>query len=337
MAVTIKDVALRAGVSIASVSRALHGTGVVTDQTRLRVVTAARELRYTPHETARSLIRRRTNTVGVLLPDIFGEYFSDLIQSVDHAARKRGLHLLVTGSRGDNEELARALRSMSGRVDGVLIMSPFADVGILDGSLPDSMPAVLMNTPNEGGRRPAIFIDNFGGAREMVQHLLRLGHQRIAHICGPGNNYEANERLRGFKAAMSASPAGDSEVIAGDFTEECGFRIGKALAKRGQLPDAVFAANDMMAIGCLLALRECGLRVPEDMAIAGFDDIPVARYLTPPLTTVRTQAAAVGMQALAVLAEVIEGKTPDSNRESVLAAKIVVRASCGEQSATVAP
>jgi len=171
MAVTIKDVALRARVSIASVSRALHGTGVVTEKTRLRVERAARQLRYTPHGVARSLITRRTNTIGVLLPDIYGEYFSELIRGIDRAARLRGLHLLVSSSHGDAEEASLALRAMNGRVDGVLIMSPYVDAQLLGNALPATLPTVLLNTPDNAARAPAFMIDDFGGAKAMVEHL----------------------------------------------------------------------------------------------------------------------------------------------------------------------
>src|SRR5258708_11914763 len=136
MAVTIKDVALRARVSIASVSRARHGRGIVTEKTRLRVERAARQRRYTPHGVARSLITRRTNTIGVLLPDIYGEYFSELIRGIDRAARLRGPHLLVTSSHGHATEASLALRSLSGRLDGLLVMSPSVDPQLLRNALP---------------------------------------------------------------------------------------------------------------------------------------------------------------------------------------------------------
>src|SRR5260221_1136840 len=177
MAATIKDVALRARVSIASVSRALNGTGVVTDQTRQRVLRAAQHLRYTPHQAARSLITRRTGTIGVLLPDMYGEYFSELIRGIDRAARLRGLHLLVSSSHGDANEAVLALRAMNGRVDGVLIMSPYVDSNLLDKALPANLPTVLMNTPANAERAPALLTDNFCGARGKAEALRALSYQ----------------------------------------------------------------------------------------------------------------------------------------------------------------
>src|SRR5258705_4607611 len=152
MAVTIKDVALRARVSIASVSRALNGTGVVTDQTRQRVLRAAQHLRYMPHQAARSLITRRTGTIGVLLPDMYGEYFSELIRGIDRAARLRGLHLLVSSSHGDADEAVLALRAMKCRVGGVLIMSASVDSYMPDQALPATLPTGLMKKPPNAER-----------------------------------------------------------------------------------------------------------------------------------------------------------------------------------------
>ena len=328
MAVTIKDVARRANVSIASVSRVLNGTGVVSEPTRQRVLRAAQHLRYTPHEAARSLITRRTNTIGVLLPDMHGEYFSELIRGIDRAARVNNLHLLVSSSHGDEKEAALALRSMHGRVDGVLIMSPSVDAKTLVEALPTSLPVILLNTLDTSACAASFMIDDFGGAESMVKHLLAQGYKRIAHITGPENNYESNERLRGYRAALGPKPANKSAVFAGAFTEESGYLAGRQIAAADPRPDAVFASNDMMAIGCLFALTEAGIRVPTDIALTGFDDIPIARFVTPPLTTVRAQTTELGRQSLEELARVI--KEPGSVRRDSrkLATHLVIRASC---------
>jgi LacI family transcriptional regulator len=333
MAVTIKDVALRARVSIASVSRALNGTGVVTEKTRERVLRAAEHLRYTPHQAARSLINGRSGTIGVLLPDMYGEYFSELIGGIDRAARARGLHLLVSSSHGDADEATAALRAMNGRVDGVLIMSPHVDVPLLNRALPAMLPTVLINTPLDGNRVPAFATDNFGGARAMVEHLRSLGYQRIAHIAGPDSNYEAGERLRGYQTALGPALAAGNLVYRGAFTEESGYLAGRQIAAATPRPQAVFAANDMMAIGCLFALTEAGVRVPEDIALAGFDDIPIARYVTPPLTTVRAQTTELGRQALEELAAAIDAPEKAQRTRRILGTQLVIRASCSAKPA----
>ena len=328
MAVTIKDVAREAQVSIATVSRVVNGHGNVTDATRTRILGVAERLRYVPDSAARSLITGLTHTIGVLLPDMHGEYFSELIRGIDRAARLRGLHLLVSSSHGDADEATRVLRSMNGRVDGILIMSPHVDAQLLDRALPVGLPTVLMNTPGGAGRAPAFVTDNYGGARAMVEHLAKVGYKRIAHITGPESNYESGERLRGYRDALGVDDAGDELVFEGNFTEESGYLAGRKIAASMPRPDAVFAANDMMAIGCLFALTEAGLRVPQDVALAGFDDIPIARFVTPPLTTVRAQTTELGRQALEELARGIDN--PDSARRThhELKTQLVIRASC---------
>jgi LacI family transcriptional regulator len=328
LAVTIKDVARHAQVSIASVSRVLNRTGVVSEPTRQRVLHAAQHLRYTPHEAARSLITRRTRTVGVLLPDMHGEYFSELIRGIDRAARLSGLQLLVSSSHGDASEAALVLRSMHGRVDGVLIMSPYAEARKLIDAVPATLPVVLLNTPDETSRAATFMIDDFGGAKAMVEHLRSVGYRRIAHIAGPDSNFEARERLRGFYAALGSAEAGKALVIPGSFTEESGQAAGRQIAAATPRPDAVFAANDMMAIGCMLALTELGLRVPQDVALAGFDDIPIARFVSPPLTTVRAQTTELGRQALEELAHAIDSPGEIRHPTHTLATTLVMRNSC---------
>jgi LacI family transcriptional regulator len=328
MAVTIKDVAREAQVSTATVSRVVNGHGNVTDATRARILGVTERLRYVPDCAARSLATGLNHTIGVLLPDMHGEYFSELIRGIDRAARQRKLHLLVSSSHGDADEARLALRSMNGKVDGVLIMSPHVDAQLLERALPRALPMVLMNTPAAAGRAPAFMTDNFGGARAMVEHLRALGYQRIAHITGPESNFESGERLRGYRAALGRRLASRGVVVSGDFTEESGYLAGRKIAAATPRPDAVFAANDMMAIGCLCALTEAGVRVPQDIALAGFDDIPTARFVTPSLTTVRTETTELGRLAFEELACAIEQPASVRRTRHTLGTRLVVRASC---------
>ncbi len=329
MAITIKDVARLASVSVATVSRALNGAENILPETRARVMTAAQELRFTPSSAARSLISRRTHTVGALLPDLYGEYFSELIRGIDLKARARGLHLLVSSSHGDASEAAAALRAMLGRVDGLLVMSPHVDTASLAANLPHGLPVVLINTRLPDAAVASFAIDNHGGAFAMTRHLVSRGHRLIAFIAGPDNNYEAQERLRGYRSALAELlPSQPELVLPGDFNEETGWRAGSEIATLAQRPSAVFCGNDMMAIGCLAALAEAGVRVPQDIAVAGFDDIPIARYLTPPLTTVRVRIAELGSLALDRLASAIENPGRSAAQHQTLRAELVVRQSC---------
>lgn len=328
MAVTIKDVAREAGVSVATVSRALNGHSNVTEQTRAHVMNIATALRFIPSQAARSMISRRTHTVGALLPDLHGEYFSELIRGIDLAARARGLHLLVSSSHGDASEAAAALRAMNGRVDGLLVMSPHANADFLWGNVPADLPAVLMNTQVAGGNHSSFAVDNYGGAFAMVKHLVERGHQRIAFVAGPESNFEAHERLRGYRSALAElRPGQDEQVLQGDFTQESGYRVGNQIVALTERPTAVFASNDMMAIGCLAALNEAGLQVPGDVALAGFDDIPISRYVNPPLTTVRARITELGALALDRLASCIEEPERATPQHQMLRADLVLRQS----------
>jgi len=328
MAVTIKDVAREAGVSVATVSRALNGHSNVTEQTREHVLSIATALRFIPSQAARSMISRRTHTVGALLPDLHGEYFSELIRGIDLAARARGLHLLVSSSHGDASEAAAALRAMNGRVDGLLVMSPHANADFLWGNVPADLPAVLMNTQVIGGTHSSFVVDNYGGAVAMLRHLVERGHQRIAFVAGPESNFEAHERLRGYRSALAElRPGQDEQVLQGDFTQESGFRVGNQIVALNERPTAVFAANDMMAIGCLSALNEAGVQVPTDIALAGFDDIPISRYINPPLTTVRARITELGALALDRLASCIEEPERATPQHQMLRADLVIRQS----------
>jgi len=333
MPATIKDVAESAGVSVATVSRVLNNLDVVSDATRQRVSDAAAKLGYIPHGGARSLSMRRTECVGAILPDLHGEFFSELIRGIDRVARLKGQHLLLTPSHDHADELAAALRSMQGRADGVLVMSPHLDAEVLRRNLPSTMPAVLMNTPRHGTPYSSFLVDNHGGASAMVRHLWARGHRRIAMIAGPEGNFDADERRRGFAETMAKlAPRSHPQILRGDFTEESGQRAGREIAAMRQRPDAVFAANDTMAIGCLLALRDARVEVPRDIALAGFDDIPVARYVNPPLTTVRVAIAELGEAAFERLMRAVERRGQDKPSKQLLRTELVVRASCSSHS-----
>ena len=336
MAATIRDVARAANVSVATVSRALNEHSNVSPETRTRVEQAARQLGFVPSGAARSLITRRTQTIGVLLPDLYGEFFSELIRGIDTAARGHRLHLLLSGSHGDRAEAAAAIKAMSGRVDGLLIMSPHLDASALADNLPRALPVVLMNTRSDGVEVASLTVDNYGGAYAMVRHLVGRGHKTIAFIGGPELNFEAQERLRGYSEALAhLLSAAEPLVLPGDFTEEAGWRVGNRIIAMPRRAEAIFAANDAMAIGCLFSLGEAGIQVPRDIALVGFDDIPLARFVNPPLTTVRVRIAELGSLALERLALSIENRSVVSARPQTLRSELVVRSSCGRPQANV--
>lgn len=320
--VTIKDVAREADVSIASVSRVLNGVGRVGAATRSRILSTAERLRYVPHEGARSLINRRTDTIGMILPDMHGEFFSELLRGADAAARARGLHLLVSTSHGSEAEAASAIRSMRGRVDGLVIMSPHSGTGETPPPLPADIPAVLMNG-TAGDGQSCVNVQNREGAVAMVRHLAEAGARRIAHIAGPRGNRDARDRLRGYFEARPTE-LDERYVVAGDFTAASGYAAGRQLASLPEPPQAIFAANDMMAAGCLEALEHLGVRVPDRIAVGGFDDVPLARFLRPALTTMRVNVADLGSMALERLAAALDNDRTAPVVETILP-ELVVR------------
>lgn len=327
---TIRDVARKADVSIATVSRVLNGHPRVSQATRERVAAAARELDYWPNSAARSLITSRTHVLGVLLPDLYGEFYSEVIRGIDHAARTSRFQILISSSHADTDELMSAALSMRGRIDGLLVMAPDGRSGGALERLRDRFPLMLINSRGGWEGCSSFSIANHEGALAITQHLLTLGHQDIAFVTGPKDNVDAERRLSGYCDALRAAGIDPDPTrrIEGDFTEASGHAAARRLLGLQVRPTAVFAANDAMAIGLLSALHEADVRVPQEVSVAGFDDIAIAQYVTPPLTTVRVDAFALGKKAVEQLVYELACEDPVLPRHEVLATNLVVRRSC---------
>lgn len=317
---TIRDVARRAQLSVATVSRALNGFENVSEQARERIALAVSELGYVPHAGARSLSLARNNAIGVVLPDLHGEFFSEIVRGMDREASRRGYLLLLSNLHAKSEQATQAVRAMRGRVDGLIVMAPHLGEEELAAALPSGFPAVLVNTRGHAGGHSAIHLDNAAGAAAVVGHFAALGHKRLVHIAGPSGNIDAQERSVATKAAAKKHGL-ELTIIEGNFEEESGAAAIKTLLSSGHRFDAIFAANDNMAIGALDALRKAGVRIPDDVAIAGFDDIPLARHLG--ITTVRVRIAELGERALARLLEALA--KGDSGGDELHAPELVVR------------
>jgi LacI family transcriptional regulator len=324
-------VAREANVSVATVSRVFNGGAPVREETSLRIRDIAKRLRYVPHGGARSLITSKTSTIGVLLPDLYGEFFSEVIRGIDLAARRSGHHLIISNSHQDKSEIESAMRAMRGRVDGVIIMSPDIDAEALMANLPDSHPVVLLNCALRRGSFDSVNIDNTRGTRAIVQHLIAHGHKRIAIITGSPRNFDGHERLLSYRATLRAASLERNPrfEVTGNFTEDSGFDAAKSLLALRTRPTAIFAANDSMAIGALSALREAGVDVPGDIAVVGFDDISISRYLNPPLTSVHVPIAELGERAMAKLLSALRDKERHVRRQDILGTTVVIRSSCG--------
>lgn len=330
MPATIRDVAREAGVSVATVSRVLNDSGPVKDETRQRIRAVAQRINFLPNSTARSLSTSRTLMIGVLLPDLYGEFFSEVIRGIDQTAQRHGFHVLISSSHNEPIEVTAAIRAMRGRVDGLILMASGLDATTLSKNLPERAHVVLMNADRDASHYDTLNVDNFGGAYAMTLHLLRLGHREIRMIRGGERNRDASERAKGFRAALAQQgiTCRDEWIVPGDFTEASGYRAARALVAELVRPTAIFAANDAMAVGALSAVREAGLRIPEDVAVVGFDDIPIAEYVSPALTTVRVSIASLGAKAAERLFTSMAAHRSDPKHE-VLATELMIRSSCG--------
>jgi LacI family transcriptional regulator len=309
----------------------MNGADGVTRSAREAVLHAARELNYVPHAAARALSTGRTRTIAVLLPDMHGAFFSELIRELDQCAHAHGQSLLVASLHGRLAEAPKVFALIHGQVDGVILMAPFVDADRRLAELPFTVPTVLLNAPGPVGDAPAITVDNAGGASQVAQHFALLGYKDVVHIAGPADNFDAAERARGFHAAARSLGMRVQRDIRGNYSEEAGREAGAYLATRVRKPRAVFAANDNMAVGCLEALASAGVAVPDEIAVAGFDDIPTARFTTPPLTTVRPPVAQQGLEAFEWLVAAINRKgrarLPPSPGTQPLPTTLIVRRS----------
>jgi len=335
--VTSQDVAELAGVSRTTVSFVLNNVpGVrIAEETRRRVLEAARELGYFPHAAARSLVTQRSNLIGFVLcqsPDrVFSDAFlPEVLRGVGDVARPAGFRVLVESVEDVSKPDAYIQLVWEQRIDGLILSGPRSDDEQLPKLREEGFPVVLLGQlPGSGF--PSVDVDNINGARKAVGHLINLGHRRIGIITNAPPQYTASaHRLEGYRRALleHGLPFVKDLVRYGDFTEESGYAAMVELLDLPSPPTAVFVASDLVAFGALAAIYERGLAVPQDMAVVGFDDVRLARYITPPLTTVRLPAYELGARAMRMVIEMIEGKKP-AETEVFLETELVIRESCG--------
>lgn len=307
--VTIREVAKAAGVSVATASRALNGLTNVTPATRKKIEDAAARLDYVPHSGARNLTRQRTDTIGVILPDLFGEFFSEIIRGIDKVVHGAGKNLLLGNMHGSPEETIQAIRAMRGRVDGLLVMPPNSSADSIGGIGATGLPTVLLNARSGHGGPPFVTVDNYAGARLVTEHLIERGARRIAHIAGPASNRDAAERQCGFCDVMRER-LGEQRptILPGTFKEDAGRAAARHLIAENMPFDAVFAGNDMMAVDLMAELREAGIAIGRDLLVAGFDDIPLARYVSPQLTTAHSDIARLGSIGAQMVLRILDGE-----------------------------
>lgn len=324
---TIKDIARTAGVSYATVSRALNGKYGVKPSTRERVLAAARRLGYRPNAIARGLVTRRTMTIGLIVPDITNPFFPEVAAGVEDAARAAGYGVLLCNSDWQKvSERQYAALLIGRRVEGIIIAPISRAEEPLDERVPPSFPVVYVASNPRATPRSYVVIDNVRGALLATKHLLDAGRSPVAFI---GSQERADdERFEGYRRALADRGMACDErfVRLGDMRQASGYRLLRGMIDEGDRPRAVFAENDLMALGCLQAARECGLRVPEDVAIVGFDDIPFASFPEVQLTTIRQPTYDMGRMAVDILlAGCAEAPKRPEARQVVLEPQLVVR------------
>jgi DNA-binding LacI/PurR family transcriptional regulator len=322
----MSDVGRLAGVSHQTVSRVLNGSPNVRPETRDRVLAAMRELDYRPNTLARALVTGRSQTLGVVSFDttLYGP--ASTLLGIEQAAHQAGYFIIVaslkTLTRESVTEAVERLRTAG--VEGILVIAPYDEAVQALQTLSAELPLVAV----EAGPRselPVVCVDQAEGARLATQHLLDLGHETVWHIAGPRDFLEARERVDGWRATLEAAGAAVPEPQIGDWSARCGFELGIELA-RERAVRAIFVANDQMALGVLRAMQEKGRRVPEEVSVVGFDDIPESPYFLPPLTTVRQDFDEVGSLGVrALLAWIEGGRAPDGG--AAVPPRLIVRAS----------
>ncbi|MBX7483746.1 LacI family transcriptional regulator [Qipengyuania sp. 6D47A] len=313
--------------SVATASRALNGMSIVTAKTREKIEATASELNYVPHSGARSLTKRKTDTIGVILPDLFGEFFSEIIRGIDLVTHRAGKSLLLGNMHGSAEETGLAIRAMRGRVDGLLVMPPDSRADTIEAVTRD-IPTVFLNAQGKDEVTPFVSVDNYAGARLVTDHLVDRGARTIVHIAGPASNRDARERQRGYCDVL-AERLGDSSphILPGDFRDDAGRKAARLLLNSDISFDAIFAGNDMMAVDLMNELRKAGRDIGNDVLVAGFDDIPLARYVTPGLTTVHSDITRLGSAAAELMLRMMKGETLDPNESLVIAPTLAIRGS----------
>jgi LacI family transcriptional regulator len=308
--VTVYDVAQASGLSIASVSRALNGQSGVSKTTAERIVRIAAELGYQPNEVARSLVAKSTQTIALLVPDITNPFFPELVKGVQSVADENDLLLLLVDAPADAETLRPRLAALRRKqVDGILLVA--SELGGDMEELFDETPTVLLDR-GHSGRHATVGIDQEAAGFSATRHLIQAGHTRIAHIAGPADLAVAQLRRAGWERALREAglDADPSLIEAGDFEEEGGHRAGARLLEREPGVTAVFAANDLSAIGFLALCADRGIAVPDDVSVVGIDGIELARYTTPALTTIAQPIRELGVAACRSLLAQIEGPRP---------------------------
>jgi LacI family transcriptional regulator len=330
---TIRDVARLAGVSVATISRYLNHTAPLSADTAARVQAAMTELEFYPHPAARSLATSRANAIGLVLTDIGGEFYTPMLRGIESVASGADLDLLIHSTSTTNLSPSRRRPLSENNTDGLLVFIDAVNEDELFRMNKVGFPVVLIHqSPPKGLEIPMVTIENQSGGQQITDHLIEVHHRsRVAFVQGPKNNEDSQAREKGYRNSLKKHnlPFDPALVIEGDFESEIAYKAVKKLISSGTQFDAIFTGDDDNAIGVIQALNEARLRIPEDVAIAGFDDSIFARMLTPTLTTVRAPNEQVGAEATRQLIHLMHDEPVTLH--TVLPVELIFRQSCGCQ------
>lgn len=337
MQITLRDIARKSGYSVTTVSRALAGYSDVNEQTRLHIIKIANSLGYQPNLLARGLRSQRTQTLGMIIPmhdDGYpNEFFSQFLLGVGDAAWKNHYDLLVSAQASGEEEMVAYHRMVSGlRVDGMILARTRQDDPRMPYLQGRRHPFVVngRNAPDKSSDFPYVDVDSRMGIQSATTHFITLGHQHIGLVLPPRHIAYTPYRLMGYQDALNEAglPVRQDYILYGDLQRAGGYEAGKTLIERNPQLTAIVACNDLMALGVMAAIQECGLEVGRHIAVSGFDDLPASEYASPPLTTVRQPIYEIGQRLVEMLINIIVGK-PQAETQLVLPCTLVVRASSG--------
>jgi LacI family transcriptional regulator len=331
MPATLRDVARHAGVSVTTAHRGINGKGELNEETRQRILHAVRELGYVRNETARSLVSGRSNTIGMIVTDNASPVYAGIVRGVESVVKAAGYGLLLCNSADDPIEALSCLELLrSKQVDGVLITPVQSDLAELDYLRDAQIPYVLLLRTFGDVLDDVVVTDNESGGRAATGLLVELGHRRIGHIAGPAHISSARGRLAGYTQALQdGSVAFDPDlVVHAPYTTEGGYVAALDLLNRDDRPSAIFSANDMQAVGVMKAARELGVRIPDELALVGGDNIELAEFLEIPLTTFHQPAFEIGSRGAEVLLSRLVGDTKE-HQQIVMTPQLIVRQSSG--------
>jgi LacI family transcriptional regulator len=332
LAITLRDVGKKAGVSAMTVSRVINGRDGVDAQTQRRVEEAILALDYVPNRIARGLVSHKTQTIGLIVPDVVNPFFAPVVHGAETAARRAGYRVLLCNSEGDLRLEREYIDDLvSHRVEG-LLLAPASDrsrTSILP-LLRGAFPLVLIDRALPDSDCDLIVSDNAHGARRLVEHLIAVGHRRIAHLTDVEDTSTGRERLRGYREALEGAgiPFQEELVIRTTVDRIGGYRATQEILSLDQLPTAIFTVNNMTVVGAMQALRERGFLVPRDMGLVCFDDVEHLAVLSPFLTVIDQPAETFGSLGVQLLLERIAGKAGRRARRIVLQTDLIVRESC---------